>query len=149
MKSVYNSTLTPLPTGTTTARIICWIYTPNGDLFQGELALAEAVVYLAMAPKSNAVYSAYNAARAFIREDGSRPVPLRLRNAPTRLMKTIGYGQNYQYDHDAEGGFSGDDYWPEEMSPQTFYQPTDRGFEKRVAERMAWWDEQRKARDGG
>jgi putative ATPase len=64
-------------------------------------------------------------------------------------MKQIGYGKGYQYDHDAEGGFSGDNYWPEEMAPQAFYEPTERGFEKRIAERMAWWEEQRKARDDG
>jgi putative ATPase len=63
-------------------------------------------------------------------------------------MKNIGYGKGYQYDHDAEGGFSGDDYWPEEMQKQIYYEPVDRGFERKIAERIAWWDEQRKARDG-
>ncbi len=72
--------------------------------------------------------------------------PKNILNAPTKLMKQIGYGKGYQYDHDAEGGFSGDNYWPEEMAPQTFYTPTDRGLEKRIAERMAWWEEQRNAK---
>ena len=72
--------------------------------------------------------------------------PKNILNAPTKLMKQIGYGRNYQYDHAMEGGFSGDNYWPEEMEPRTFYEPTDRGFEKKVAERIAWWEEQRKAK---
>ena len=75
--------------------------------------------------------------------------PANILNAPTKLMKQIGYGKGYTYDHDAEDGFSGDNYWPEEMKPQTFYAPTDRGMEKRIAERMAWWNEMReKRRDG-
>ena len=69
--------------------------------------------------------------------------PMHILNAPTKLMKNVGYGKDYAYDHDADEGFSGQNYWPEEMEPQNFYTPTDRGFEKRVAERMAWWDEQR------
>ena len=116
---------------------------------EGELAIVQACLYLATAPKSNAAYKAAGAAWRSAKETGSLMPPKNILNAPTKLMKQIGYGKGYQYDHDAEGGFSGDDYWPEEMSPQTFYNPTDRGFEKRVAERMAWWDEQRKAiRDG-
>jgi putative ATPase len=70
--------------------------------------------------------------------------PKNILNAPTRLMKDIGYGKGYRYDHDAPEGFSGDDYWPEEMAPQTFYEPTDRGYEKRIAERIAWWEERRR-----
>jgi putative ATPase len=116
---------------------------------EGELAIVQACLYLATAPKSNAVYVAQKGAWSSARETGSLSPPKNILNAPTRLMKQIGYGQGYQYDHDADGGFSGDDYWPEEMEPQTFYAPTDRGFEKRVAERIAWWEEQRKAlRDG-
>jgi putative ATPase len=85
---------------------------------EGELALAQAVVYLAMAPKSNAVYKAYNAARAFIKQDGTRPVPLHLRNAPTKLMKDLDYGRDYRYAHDEEGGFAaGESYWPPEFDP--------------------------------
>ncbi|HEU0133812.1 MAG TPA: replication-associated recombination protein A [Allosphingosinicella sp.] len=111
---------------------------------EGELAIAQACLYLATAPKSNAVYVAQKAACRSARETGSLMPPKNILNAPTKLMKQVGYGKGYHYDHDAEGGFSGDDYWPEEMQPQTFYTPTDRGFEKRVAERLAWWDEQRR-----
>jgi putative ATPase len=114
---------------------------------EGELAIVQACLYLATAPKSNAAYKAAGAAWRSARETGSLMPPKNILNAPTKLMKQIGYGKNYQYDHDAEGGFSGDNYWPEEMSPETFYRPTDRGFEKRVAERMAWWEEQRAKKD--
>ncbi|MDB5692243.1 MAG: replication-associated recombination protein [Alphaproteobacteria bacterium] len=116
---------------------------------EGELAIVQACLYLATAPKSNAVYTAQKKAWRSAKETGSLMPPKNILNAPTKLMKTIGYGKGYQYDHDAEGGFSGDDYWPEEMEPQNFYQPTDRGFEKRVAERLAWWAEQRKAKGDG
>jgi putative ATPase len=110
---------------------------------EGELAIAQACLYLATAPKSNAVYAAQKAAWKSARETGSLMPPKNILNAPTRLMKDIGYGKDYAYDHDSEGGFSGANYWPDEMKPQTFYRPTDRGFEKRVAERLAWWEEQR------
>ena len=113
---------------------------------EGELAIVQACLYLATAPKSNAVYVAQKGAWRSAKETGSLSPPKNILNAPTKLMKQIGYGKGYQYDHDAEGGFSGDDYWPEEMAPQTFYTPTDRGFEKRVAERIAWWEEQRAKR---
>jgi putative ATPase len=113
---------------------------------EGELAIVQACLYLATAPKSNAAYKAMGAAWRSARETGSLSPPKNILNAPTKLMKQIGYGAGYQYDHDAEGGFSGDNYWPEEMAPETFYAPTDRGFEKRVAERMAWWAEQRDAK---
>ncbi len=104
---------------------------------EGELTLAQAVVYLAVAPKSNAVYRAYNAARAFIAADGTRPVPLHLRNAPTKLMKSLDYGRGYRYAHDEEGGFAaGESYWPEGMTPPAFYQPVDRGLEIRIAEKL-------------
>ncbi len=117
---------------------------------EGELAIVQACLYLATAPKSNAAYKAQGAAWRSAKETGSLSPPKYILNAPTKLMKQIGYSQGYQYDHEAEGGFSGDDYWPEEMAPQSYYTPTDRGFEKRIAERLAWWDEQRKARrDGG
>ena len=105
---------------------------------EGELALAQAVVYLAMAPKSNAVYVAYKAARAHIAAEGTRPVPLHLRNAPTRLMKSLDYGRGYRYAHDEEGGFAaGEDYWPEGMGAQRFYEPVARGLEIRIGERLA------------
>jgi len=105
---------------------------------EGELALAEAVIYLACAAKSNAVYVAYNAARAFIANDGSRPVPLRLRNAPTRLMKNLGYGKDYRYAHDEEGAYAaGEHYFPDGMKAAQWYVPTERGLEARIGERLA------------
>ena len=104
---------------------------------EGELALAECVVYLAVAPKSNAVYKAYNAARAWVKGDGTRPVPMHLRNAPTRLMKELDYGKGYRYAHDEEGGFAaGETYLPTGMAPPGFYQPVERGLEIRIAEKL-------------
>jgi len=106
---------------------------------EGELALAEAVIYLACAAKSNAVYTAYNAARAFIASDGSRPVPLRLRNAPTKLMKGLGYGKGYRYAHDEEGAYAaGEKYFPDNMPDVSFYEPTDRGLEAKIREKLDW-----------
>jgi putative ATPase len=105
---------------------------------EGELALAQAVVYLAVAPKSNAVYTAWNAVRALVKKDGSRPVPERLRNAPTGLMKALGHGQGYRYAHDEEGGFAaGERYLPDGLPDQPFYEPVQRGLEIRIAERLA------------
>ena len=105
---------------------------------EGELALAQAVVYLAVAAKSNAVYTAYKAAKAFVQQDGTRPVPLRLRNAPTSLMKTLDYGRGYRYAHDEEGGFAaGERYWPDGMDAPQFYRPVDRGLEIRISEKLA------------
>jgi putative ATPase len=105
---------------------------------EGELALAEVVVYLAMAAKSNAVYTAYNAARAYIQADRTRPVPLRLRNAPTSLMKGLDYGKGYRYAHDEAGAFAaGERYWPDDMEAQTFYRPVARGLEISIGERLA------------
>lgn len=105
---------------------------------EGELALAEAVVYLAVAPKSNAVYQAYNEARAFVKKDGTRPVPLHLRNAPTQLMKDLDYGRGYRYAHDEEDAFAaGERYFPEGMEPQPrFYRPAPRGLEIRIGEKL-------------
>jgi putative ATPase len=113
---------------------------------EGELAIVQACLYLATAPKSNAAYKAQGAAWRSAQETGSLMPPKNILNAPTRLMKDIGYGKGYAYDHDAEEGFSGADYWPEEMDPQAFYQPTGRGFEAKVAERLAYWDEMRRER---
>ena len=113
---------------------------------EGELAIVQATLYLATAPKSNAAYKAQKAAWRAAKETGSLMPPKNILNAPTKLMKQVGYGKGYTYDHDSEGGFSGDNYWPEEMQPQTFYEPTDRGFEKRVAERIAYWEELRARR---
>ena len=105
---------------------------------EGELALAEAVIYLACAPKSNAVYVAYNAARAFIAEDGSRPVPLRLRNAPTKLMKGLGYGKGYRYAHDEEDAYAaGERYFPDNMPDVSWYEPTERGLEAKIRDKLA------------
>jgi putative ATPase len=105
---------------------------------EGELTLAQAVVYLAVAPKSNAIYAAYNAAKALIAADGTRPVPLHLRNAPTRLMKSLDHGKGYRYAHDEEGGFAaGASYWPDGMTPPAFYAPVDRGLEIRIGEKLA------------
>jgi putative ATPase len=105
---------------------------------EGELALAQAVVYLAIAPKSNAVYRAWNAARAFVKADGTRPVPLHLRNAPTKLMKGLGYGRDYRYAHDEPDGFAaGESYLPEGVAPPTFYEPAPRGLEQRIGERLS------------
>jgi putative ATPase len=106
---------------------------------EGELALAEAVLYLACAAKSNAVYNAYNAARAFIANDGSRPVPLRLRNAPTRLMQGLGYGKGYRYAHDEDGAYAaGERYLPDGMPDVGWYQPTDRGLEAKIRDKLEW-----------
>ena len=116
---------------------------------EGELALAQAVVYLALAPKSNGVYVAYKAARAAARASGSAPPPLHIRNAPTRLMKAQGYGAGYAYDHDAEDGFSGQDYFPEGMKRPVFYAPPDRGFERELRKRIAYLATLRARRQGG
>jgi len=104
---------------------------------EGELALAEAVLYLAVAAKSNAVYNAYSAARAFVREDGTRPVPLHIRNAPTKLMKNLGYGKDYRYAHDEQDAFAaGENYFPEGMPAVEWYQPAARGLEERIREKL-------------
>ncbi len=105
---------------------------------EGELALAQAVMYLAIAAKSNAGYVAYNAARAFVSQDGSREVPLHLRNAPTKLMKELDYGKDYRYAHnEADGYAAGENYFPDGMPAVSFYQPTDRGLEAKISEKLA------------
>jgi putative ATPase len=104
---------------------------------EGELALAEAVLYMAVAAKSNAVYTAYNAAREFVSRDGTRPVPMHLRNAPTKLMKNLGYGKGYRYAHDEPDAFAaGETYLPEGMPAQQWYQPTERGLEERIKAKL-------------
>jgi len=104
---------------------------------EGELALAEAVLYLSAAPKSNAVYEAYNAARAFVSKDQTRPVPMHLRNAPTRLMKELGYGKGYRYAHDEEGAYAaGENYFPDGMQAAQWYRPTERGLEAKIREKL-------------
>ncbi len=105
---------------------------------EGELALAQAVIYMAVAAKSNAGYVAYNAARAHVAQDNSRPVPLHLRNAPTKLMKQLDYGKDYRYAHNEEDGYAaGENYFPEGMPEVSFYQPTERGLEAKIAEKLA------------
>ncbi len=104
---------------------------------EGELALAECVVYLAIAPKSNAVYKAYNNVRKLIKSDGTRPVPMHLRNAPTQLMKDLDYGKAYRYAHDEADAFAaGENYWPDGMKPPVLYEPVERGLEIKIAEKM-------------
>ena len=113
---------------------------------EGELAIVQACLYCATAPKSNAAYMAMKTAFRTARDTGSLMPPANILNAPTKLMKQVGYGKGYHYDHDAADGFSGDNYWPEEMTPQTFYAPTERGFEARIAERIAHWNRLRAER---
>ncbi len=113
---------------------------------EGELALVQACLYLATAPKSNAAYVAQKAAWKAAKETGSLSPPANILNAPTKLMKDIGYGAGYHYDHESEHGFSGDNYWPEEMEPQTFYAPVERGFEREVKKRLDYWDKLRRER---
>ena len=113
---------------------------------EGELAIAQVVVYLATAPKSNAVYAGFKAAMRAAEETGSLAPPAHILNAPTRLMKDLGYGAGYAYDHDAEEAFSGQDYFPDGMDRLALYQPVDRGFEREVARRMAHWAELRSTR---
>jgi putative ATPase len=114
---------------------------------EGELALAQAVVYLALAPKSNAAYVAYKAARAAARKTGSEPPPHHIRNAPTKMMKELGYGAGYAYDHDAEDAFSGQHYFPDGMARTRYYDPPDRGFERELKKRIAYFDKLRARRD--
>ncbi|MCX7287633.1 MAG: replication-associated recombination protein A [Rhodobacterales bacterium] len=116
---------------------------------EGELALAQAVVYLALAPKSNAVYVAYKAARAAARDTGSLPPPKHILNAPTRMMKDMGFGSGYAYDHEAEDGFSGQDYFPEGMKRPVWYLPPDRGFERELKKRIEYFAKLRVRRQGG
>jgi putative ATPase len=113
---------------------------------EGELALAQAVVYLALAPKSNAVYTAYKAARTAARDTGSQPPPLHIRNAPTKLMKDIGYGADYAYDHDAPDGFSGQNYFPDGMKRPVYYAPPERGFERELKKRIDYFAKLRERR---
>ncbi len=112
---------------------------------EGELAIVQACVYLATAPKSNAIYTAQKAAWRTAKEAGSLSPPKSILGAPTRLMRDLGYGKGYRYDHDEDQAFSGANYWPDELPPQRFYEPSERGFEKRIAERLAHWDALRDA----
>jgi putative ATPase len=114
---------------------------------EGELALAEACVYLATAPKSNAVYTAYKTAMRAAKENGSLLPPKHILNAPTKLMKGEGYGEGYRYDHDEPDAFSGQDYFPEKMGRKTFYDPPERGFERELRKRLEWWAKLRRERN--
>jgi len=112
---------------------------------EGELAIVQACLYCATAPKSNAIYAAQKAAWKSAHDTGSLMPPMNIVNAPTKLMKDVGYGKDYAYDHDADEGFSGANYWPDDMQAQKFYKPVERGFERKIAERLAYWDSLRKA----
>ena len=114
---------------------------------EGELAIVQACLYLATAPKSNALYTAQKAAWKSAKAHGSLSPPPHILGAPTKLMRDLGHGKGYAYDHDRPDAFSGQSYWPEGMAPEIYYQPSGRGFEKRLAERLAWWDEKRKAQE--
>jgi putative ATPase len=116
---------------------------------EGELALAQATAYLAVAPKSNALYTAFKAATAAAKEHGSLMPPKTILNAPTKLMRKIGYSEGYRYDHDEPDAFSGQDYWPEKLGRQSFYDPTERGFEREVRKRLEGWEKLRKERQSG
>ena len=116
---------------------------------EGELALVQAAIYLATAPKSNAAYKAEGAARRAARETGSLMPPKHILNAPTRLMKQLGYGAGYDYDHDAPDAFSGQDYFPEEMARRRLYAPVERGFERDVMKRLEYWEKLRARRAAG
>jgi putative ATPase len=116
---------------------------------EGELAIAEAVIYVATAPKSNAAYRAYGAAMRAAREGGSLLPPKHILNAPTRLMRTEGFSEGYEYDHDAPDAFSGQDYFPDQLGRQKFYDPADRGFEREIGKRLEYWAKLRNQRSGG
>jgi putative ATPase len=116
---------------------------------EGELALAQCIVYLATAPKSNAVYRAFPAAKRAAQEHGSLMPPAHILNAPTKMMKNLGYGAGYNYDHDAEDSFSGQNYFPDEMDREQFYVPKETGFEREIAKRLDYWSKLRAKRGGG
>lgn len=116
---------------------------------EGELALAQAVVYVASAPKSNAVYKAWKAAVKLAKEHGSIMPPKTILNAPTKLMREEGYGEGYAYDHDAPDAFSGQNYWPEKIGRKKLYNPPERGFEREIAKRLDYWAKLRKERESG
>jgi len=115
---------------------------------EGELALAQAAVYLATAPKSNRIYVAWGAAMKAAADTPAAPVPLHVRNAPTGLMKDLGYGKGYQYAHNAPSGYIPQEYFPEAVKDREYYAPSDFGFEKKIRERLKWWAEQAQGRSG-
>jgi putative ATPase len=113
---------------------------------EGELALAQAVIYVATAPKSNAAYVAFGRAKRTAKEGGSLVPPKHILNAPTKLMEEEGYSAGYAYDHDSHEGFSGQDYFPEQLGRQNFYLPVERGFEREIKKRLEYWDKLRRER---
>jgi len=115
---------------------------------EGELAIAQAVIYVATAPKSNAAYMAFGAAKRIAKEAGSLLPPKHILNSPTKLMREEGYGSGYEYDHDAPDAFSGQDYFPESLGRQTFYDPPERGFEREIRKRLDYWAKLRRERAG-
>ena len=128
--------------------IACWQTYERLGSPEGDLAVAQLVIYLATAPKSNAAYRAHKAAARAARDTGSLMPPKHILNAPTKLMDTLGYGRDYRYDHDAEDGFSGQNYFPDDMPRARFYDPVERGFEREVRKRLAYWDKLRATRAG-
>ena len=115
---------------------------------EGELAIAQCVLYLATAPKSNAAYNAYKAAQHSAKEFGSLMPPMHILNAPTKLMKELGYSKGYNYDHNEEDGFSGQNYFPDSMPRENFYQPVERGFEREIIKRLEYWEKLREKKQG-
>ena len=145
MGQVLASTLRPLCSLALAAReSYDFLGSPEGDL-----AIAQATAYLATAPKSNAVYRAYGEAQKDVREQPNLPVPLHIRNAPTRLMGDLGYGKGYQYAHDDPDGHVVQDHLPENLSGREYYQPTNRGYEKHIQAMMDWWDQLRRGKSDG
>ena len=114
---------------------------------EGELAITNAVIYLATAPKSNAAYLAYNESKQCAKFYGSLPVPKKIRNAPTKLMEELKYGEGYIYDHNTKDGVSGDNFFPDELSRKQFYRPVERGFERELKKRVEWLEKKRKEKE--
>ena len=125
----------------------CWNAYDRLGSPEGELAVAQCAIYLATAPKSNAAYKGLAAAKRAAQTTGSLMPPAHILNAPTKLMKDLGYGAGYAYDHEAADGFSGQNYFPDAMARQQFYQPIERGFEREILKRLAWWEKLRRKRE--
>ena len=130
-----------------TQALACWDAYMRLGSPEGDLALAQCVIYLATAPKSNAAHKALNLAKASAEKSGSLSPPLHVLNAPTRLMENLGYGKEYKYDHDSEQGFSGQNYFPDRLVPKKFYQPIERGFEREIIKRLSYWDKLRQIKN--
>ena len=130
-----------------TQALACWDAYMRLGSPEGDLALAQCVIYLATAPKSNAAHKALNLAKASAEKSGSLSPPLHVLNAPTRFMENLGYGKEYKYDHDSEQGFSGQNYFPDRLVPEKFYQPIERGFEREIIKRLSYWDKLRQIKN--